>query len=138
MFAKKMASLGLVAALVALASGPVSAFTASNLLRVNPVSEGTFEVIGRGGIQTGDYWCAAAEYLLYNGMNNATRRIYVVRELGYAETENRRSAVQFSLTAPEGVDTRPGFTLSVKRVGENLSSGSARNYCYDLKLREVF
>lgn len=118
-------------ALAALTASPVLAFTASNYMRVNPVNGSVFEVVARGGAGPGDYWCAAAEYLLYKGSTNATQRIYVVRELGAAETANRRSAVQFSLQAPSGVDTNPGFTMSVGRIGENLSAAMARNQCHD-------
>jgi len=115
----------------ALAASPVLAFTASNYMRVNPVNTSVFEVVARGGARPGDYWCAAAEYLLYKGSTNATQRIYLVRELGAAETANRRSAAQFSLQAPSGVDTNPGVTMSVQRVGENLSAAMARDQCYD-------
>ena len=115
----------------ALAASPVLAFTASNYMRVNPVNTSVFEVVARGGARPGDYWCAAAEYLLYKGSTNATQRIYLVRELGVAETANRRSAAQFSLQAPSGVDTNPGVTMSVQRVGENLSAAMARDQCYD-------
>ena len=118
-------------AVAALAASPVLAFTASNYMRVNPVTNAVFEVVARGGAKPGDYWCAAAEFLLYQGSTNARQRIYVVRELGNAVTANRRSAVQFSLQAPDGVDTSPGFTMSVRRVGENLSAATARNQCHD-------
>lgn len=114
-----------------LMAGGASAFTASNYMRVNPVSADVFEVLPRGGARTNDYWCAAAEFLLYQGNSNATQRIYVVRGLGPAQTANRRSSVQFSLTPPEGVDTTPGLTLSVKRVGENVSAALARSQCGD-------
>ncbi len=126
-----------LAAAASMAAGSALAFTSSNYMRVNPVSASVFEVVARGRANPGDYWCAAAEFLLFNGSTNATQRIYVVRRLGAAETMNRRSAVHFSLVAPEGVDTRPGFTMSVKRVGENLSAAMARNQCYDFDYRWI-
>ena len=132
-YAKTLA-LSAMAAVTAL---PAMAFTASNYMRVNPVNDSVFEVVPRGAAKTGDYWCAAAEYLLYTGSTNATQRIYVVRELAPAQTANRRSSVQFSLTPPPDADTRPGFTLSVRRVGENLSAATARSQCYDTEYRWV-
>lgn len=133
-FAKLTAA---AATALVMGAGAASAFTASNYMRVNPVAGDVFEVVARGGARHGDYWCAAAEYLLFNGVTNATQRIYVVRELGNAQTANRRSAVQFSVTPPAGVDTNPGISLTVQRVGENLSAASARSQCHNRDLRLV-
>ncbi len=127
----------LLSAATLLSATGASAFTASNRMRVNPVSASVFEVVPRGAARTTDYWCAAAEYLLYTGVSKATQRIYVVRAMGPAETANRRSAVQFSITPPAGVDTTPGYTLSVKRVGENLNAASARSHCHDHDFRLI-
>ncbi|MEX0287378.1 MAG: hypothetical protein AB3N23_22450 [Paracoccaceae bacterium] len=122
---------GLVTAATVLAAGTASAFTSSNYMRVNPVSDSVFEVLPRGGARrSGDYWCAAAEYLLFTGVSNATQRIYVVRALGPGQTANRRSTVQFSITPPAGVDTTPGISLTVRRVGENMSAHLARSQCF--------
>lgn len=119
---------------LSLIAGAASAFTASNYMRVNPVSADVFEVLPRGAARTNDYWCAAAEYLLYNGITSATQRIYVVRAMGPGQTANRRSAVQFSITPPPGIDTTPGLTMSVQRVGENLSASLARSQCGDFDI----
>ena len=56
----------------------------------------------------------------------ATQRIYIVRAY-----EKGVRTVQFSLTPPDGVDTTPGYSITVKRVGENMSAGSAQGYCFD-------
>lgn len=133
---KQIILRALVVAAVVLTPNWALAFKASNWLKVNPVSGTVFEVVGLTGSGPGDYWCAAAEYVMRTQTNSATQRIYVVRGLGQSETTDRKSAVQFSISEPVDVDTRPGLSLSVERVGENLNSASARSYCYDLKFLE--
>ena len=123
-------------AVATLAMLPVgaSAFTATNFLRVKPVAGSVFEVIGKPAASTGDYWCAAAQYINYTGTLSATQRIYVVRALGRSETTGRSSAVQFSTQQPAEAETRRSFVLSVSEVGETLSAAAARSYCYERKV----
>lgn len=126
----------ITAALLVGAPAWASAWQAENYLRVNPVTDGVFEVVGRSGSGGVEYWCAAGDYARRVLNSSATQRIYIVRGQGPSITTDRKSAVQFSLTAPAGSYTDPELVLSVTRVGENLNAASARNYCLDRKNME--
>ena len=114
-----------------------SAYRAINWLQVNPVSADVFEVVGEPGSGPAQYWCAAGDYARQVLGTVAVQRIYIVRGRGPSETTNRRSAVQFSLIKPPG-DYQPGYSLSVKNVGENLNSASARFYCEGSLLKDFW
>lgn len=113
------------------------AFRAPNNNVVNPVSDSVFEVVGRVGTSAADFWCGAGDYARRVIGVGPGQRIYVVRELGPSETSNRRSAVQFSLTSPEGADTRSRLILSVKHKGDNIGAAMAQNYCLNHKVRGI-
>ncbi|WP_170751418.1 hypothetical protein [Ruegeria lacuscaerulensis] len=87
---------------------------------------GIYEVSTRGTTAPVAYWCGIGDYAIRTLRTKATQRIYITRAY-----EKQTRTVQFSLTPPEGVDTTPGYSVTVKRVGENLSAGSAQTYCYD-------
>ncbi len=114
---------------LALVPGAGSAWTAWNSLQVNPVRDSAFEVLGQSGSANVDFWCAAGDYARRVLAAPLGQRIYVVRGRAEAETGNRRSAVQFSLQAPEQVVDKPIGLLSVTRVGENISAAMAFDYC---------
>lgn len=115
---------------IALAPGWALGFRAQNLHDVNAVSSDTFEVIGQPGSGAADYWCGAGDYARHKLNTAATQRIYISRAVGESQTEPGRTAVQFSLTPPADADTSPGYSLSVKAVGDNLTSAAAIQYCY--------
>ncbi|MDU9003504.1 hypothetical protein [Sedimentitalea todarodis] len=121
-------TLVLAGAIAAIAA-PSMAWRATNNHTVNPLSATSFEVIGRGGISSIDYWCAAGDYARRALGAPLDQRIYISRARGEAETENAKSAVQFSLEPPVGSDLRPAFLLTVTRIGDNLSAWAAWNYC---------
>lgn len=116
--------------------GLAAAFTSSNLMQVNPLPGGDFEVVARGRATHGDYWCAAGEYVLHTVSRTGTRRIYISRGLGRSDTTGRRSAVQFSLKAPAQPEGSDSYSLSIRRIGENLSVAAANAYCHSLILKD--
>jgi len=117
-------------------SGPALAWQANNRHTVNPVSDVNFEVVGRPGSSGVQFWCAAGDYARQVLGVSAVQRIYLVRGPAPAVTRNWNRAVLFSLVAPQGADLRPGFTLSMKRVGDNMNAADALAYCLDEKLRD--
>lgn len=119
----------LVVAVLVLTPGWVAAWRAWNWHDVFPVSKTVFEVIGRPGSAAADYWCGAGDYVRHALRESATRRIYIWRAIGPSEIQPGRKAVQFALTAPENADTSPGYSLSVKAVGDNLTAAAAFQYC---------
>ena len=123
-------ALAAVLGLLPLASG---AWQADNLLTVNPLPNGVFEVIGRPGSAGSDYWCAAGDYALRVLGASGTQRIYITRGRGTPETSDRLQSVQFSLTLPAGVEPQDGLFLKMKQVGDNLGVAFAQNYCLDRK-----
>ncbi|WP_254429744.1 hypothetical protein [Ruegeria atlantica] len=93
---------------------------------VTPMDNGVYEVAVSGSSAPVSYWCGIGDFAISTLRTKATQRIYVVRAY-----EKGVRTVQFSLTPPEGVDTAPSYSISVKRVGENMSAGSAQGYCWD-------
>lgn len=118
-----------VASAIMIAATPSLAWRATNSHTVNPLSPTAFEVIGRGGISSVDYWCAAGDYARRVLDAPLHQRIYISRPRGHAETENAKSAVQFSLDPPADADLKPGLLLTVTRPGDNLSAWGAWNLC---------
>ena len=125
-------------AAVGLACAPVAAlaWTADNRLDVNPLPNGDFEVIGDPGSGGSDYWCAAGDYALVVLGAQGTDRVYITRGRGTPETSNRKSGVQFSLTAPATAPQGLQLFMDMRRVGDNLGVTFARNYCLDRKVHE--
>ena len=116
-------------AVLVLMPGLANAWRAMNRHEVYPVSDTVFEVlneVGSGGV---DYWCGAGDFARQVMGTAAAQRIYIWRGIGPSETRAGRKSVQFSLTAPQGADTTPGLTLSIKHVGDNMTSALAYQYC---------
>lgn len=126
-----MRRLAMAAALIAAAPAWAADFRAANRLRVAPVDDQVFEVIAGPGMGGSAFWCAAGDYANRVMGAGATQRIYLVRARGPAVTRNRKSAAHFSLVPPDGVDTSPGYFLSLRRVGENLTANDAQSHCVD-------
>ncbi|CUJ91326.1 hypothetical protein RUE5091_01084 [Ruegeria denitrificans] len=118
---KKVMTYAVFAALVA--STPVSAFNGRLGYQSVALSNTVFEVIPRGRTDVDGYWCAASDFARRTLGADWKQRIYVKRGYGPSEATGRRTAVQFSLTAPEGapqqssgiitVGFQPGFSMSV-------------------------
>ncbi|NVO56423.1 hypothetical protein HW561_11545 [Rhodobacteraceae bacterium B1Z28] len=93
---------------------------------ITPLQNGIYEVKAIGSSAAINYWCGIGDYAIRTlGVSNS-QRIYIARAY-----EPGVRTVQFSLTPPPGADTNPGYSITVKRVGENMSASSAQNYCYD-------
>lgn len=116
--------------------GLAHAWLADNLHVVNMVSETEFEVVGRSGSGGPEFWCAAGDFARRVLGASATQRIYLVRGPAPATTRNWNRAVLFSLVPPQDADLRTGFVLSVTRVGDNVGTAAALQYCSDNKVRE--
>lgn len=121
----------LLAAAVAMLPGAALAWRAANGHRVHDLGGGVYEVVGRVGSGAQQYWCGAGDYAIAVLGAAAAQRVYVWRPIGPSQTEKGRKAVQFALSPPPGADTTTGYTLSVRRAGDNLSAAMAQQYCYD-------
>ncbi|MES0825182.1 hypothetical protein [Ruegeria sp. SCP11] len=87
------------------------------------LNNSVFEVIPRGRTDVDGYWCAASDFARRTLGASWQQRIYVKRGYGPSEATGRRTAVQFSLTPPDGVPQQssgvfsagfqPGFSMSV-------------------------
>ena len=108
-----------------------SAWRAMNWHEVTPLSGGVIEVVGEAGAGAMDYWCAIGDYAYRYLHTQGNERIYVWREMGPSVTQPGRRAVHFSFTPPPGASTERGYVLTVKKVGYNIRSASARQYCYN-------
>ena len=114
-------------------------FQAFNRFEVYPVNQsGVFEVVNRHGSASKDFWCGAGDYAIRVLRTSATQRIYLVQPVGPSVTVQGRKGVQFALNPPQGVDTTPGYSVTVKRVGDNMPAHLAQNYCYDRLADELW
>lgn len=123
-----------VAVVLAAAALVPDAATANRMFGQKDVVEtggGTFEVIGRIGDGAADYWCGAGDYAQRALRAGATERIYIRRGIGPSETRPGRKSVLFSLRPPPGGGEVAGYSLSVKAVGDNMTTTAAVQYCFD-------
>ena len=126
----------IVPALLAVSlAAPLSAaqaFRAKNLLYVVPLSVDTFEVIEDHGAGAADIWCAAADYARAAGLDGSRQRMFVLEPRGPARTTADRIGVVFTTNPDDKMrDTPSSYSVSVKRVGENLAVGHAYQFCLD-------
>jgi hypothetical protein len=106
------------------------AFTAQNGNRVNPMANGVFEVVQNVRSRPADFWCGAGDFAVRALRAASAQRVYVWRPIGASETQPSSNGVQFALNPPPGADTNTGYSLSVKRAGDNLTAGAAQQYCF--------
>ena len=107
------------------------AWRAWNRHEVLPVADGVFEVVSRVGSGPRQFWCGAGDYVYRKMGAPGVQRIYIHEAIGESVNRPGKKSVKFSLTPPLDVSTSPGYSLSVKAVGDNLSAASAQQYCYD-------
>ncbi|MBL4769022.1 MAG: hypothetical protein JKY94_15145 [Rhodobacteraceae bacterium] len=109
-----------------------------NRYQVFPVSDSVFEVVERPGSTGGanHYWCGAGDYAQRVLKTKTNQKIYIWKAIGKSVTKPGARAVQFSLNAPANPSASPGYSLSVKAVGDSLSTAAAQRYCYDNMDRE--
>ncbi|MCA0928566.1 hypothetical protein [Ruegeria profundi] len=103
---------------------PATAFNGRLGFQTVAVNDSVFEVIPRGRTDTDGYWCAAADFARRTLGAGWQQRIYVKRGYGPSEATGRRTAVQFTLVAPEGAPQQssgvfssgfqPGYSMSVQ------------------------
>ncbi len=93
---------------------------------VTPLDGGVYEVKTFGSSAPVAYWCGIGDYAIRTLRTKSSQRIYISREY----IKGART-VQFSFTPPEGADTGNSYSVTVKRVGANMSAGTAQGYCYD-------
>ena len=127
---KQVMTYAVFAALVI--STPASAFNGRLGFQTAALSNTVFEVIPRGRTDVDGYWCAASDFARRTLGADWKQRIYVKRGYGPSEATGRRTAVQFSLTPPEGVQQQtsgvfsagfqPGFSMSVSAANGRCSS----------------
>ncbi len=121
MIMKKVMTYAFFATLV-LTTSASSAFARFGYQTV-ALNNSVFEVIPRGRTDVDGYWCAASDFARRTLGASWQQRIYVKRGYGPSEATGRRTAVQFSLTPPDGVPQQssgvfsagfqPGFSMSV-------------------------
>ncbi|MGV6804090.1 MAG: hypothetical protein ACWA49_07785 [Ruegeria sp.] len=93
---------------------------------IKPLGDNIYEVKAIGSSAPVNYWCGIGDYAIRQLRVPRPQRIYI-----WKAYEPGARTVQFSLEPPPGADTTPGYSITVKRVGENMSASSAQNYCYD-------
>ncbi|SLN31267.1 hypothetical protein RUM8411_01296 [Ruegeria meonggei] len=127
MLMEKILSYAVFAALVL--GTPASAFNGRLGYQTVAVNSSIFEVIPRGRTDADGYWCAAADFARRSLGAGWQQPIYVVRGYGPSEATGRRTAVQFSITPPEGVDLNV-MSNSVGFIpGQSRSVQSANGLC---------
>ncbi|UWQ89765.1 hypothetical protein K3727_13180 [Rhodobacteraceae bacterium M382] len=117
---------------------PAMAWRASSGLEVFALSDGTVEVLSRAGSATTDFWCAIGDYAVRQARVPTKDRVYLVAPMGPSATRSNYKSVRFGFTKPANADTGQSYSLSIKRVGENLSVGMARQYCFGNYRRDRF
>jgi len=129
------ANLALAALLIVL-PGAALAWRAVNGHEVQPLGGGVYEVVGRVGSGAADYWCGIGDFATVVLGVAVVQRIYVWRPVGPSVVRPGRKAVHFALSPPPGAETATGYSLTVRRAGENLSAAIARQYCHDSRFDE--
>ncbi|MCF6232317.1 MAG: hypothetical protein L3J36_04350 [Rhodobacteraceae bacterium] len=125
---------GILALALTIFAASAEAWRARNWHQVYPVSPTVFEVVGQAGSGAADYWCGAGDYVRHLLRMPAVQRVYIWRAIGPSVVQPGRKAVQFSLGPPEDPENKvvaPGYSLSVKAVGDNLTAAAAFQYCLD-------
>jgi hypothetical protein len=122
---------GILALTPMIFAASAEAWQAKNWHQVYPVSPTVFEVVGQAGSGAADYWCGAGDYVRHSLRMPAVQRVYIWRGIGPSVGKSGRKAVQFSLNPPGDKVAPPGYSLSVKAVGDNLTAAAAFQYCLD-------
>lgn len=122
---------GLLALVLTFFAASADAWRAKNWHQVNQVSPTVFEVVGQPGSGAAEYWCGAGDYVRHLLRLPAVQRVYIWRAIGPSVGQPGRKAVQFSLSPPEAKVAPPGYSLSVKAVGDSLTAAAAFQYCLD-------
>ncbi len=124
---------------VALTSLVVSAAAAWAYIpwRVNMLpGNGNFEVIEGMGAGNQRFWCEAAKFAAGPMRVRGNTRMYILTPNGPAKTQKNSYGVGFTVAPSQEVldaASRPGeggnYSVSITRVGYNLSVSHARGFC---------
>jgi hypothetical protein len=106
-----------------------SAFFALNRTEVIQLSPDVFEVVGVVGSGAQDYWCGAGDYAISVLRTKATQRVYMWSEIGPSQARPGARAIQFSLKVPPSGPAPQSYSLSMKRIGDNMTASMAQGYC---------
>ena len=93
---------------------------------VTQLDNGNYQVATHGSSAAIAYWCGIGDFAIRTLGLPTTQRIYVAKTY-----DKQTRTVQFSFTAPEGADTSKSYSITVSRVGENMSASGAQSRCYD-------
>jgi len=93
---------------------------------ITPMQNGVYEVKAIGSSAPVNYWCGIGDFAIRTLGLPSSQRIYISKAY-----EPGVRTVQFSMTPRPGVDIKPGYSVTVKRVGANMSAASAQRYCDD-------
>lgn len=105
--------------------------------RVNMLpGKGNFEVIEGMGSGNQRFWCEAAKFAVGPLRARGNTRMYILHPSGPAKTQKKSYGVGFTIAPTQSVldaSNRPGdggnYSVSVKKVGYNLSVSHARGFC---------
>jgi len=120
-----------LAASLILSPGLAHAYRSPTQNDVVQVSGSVWEVLARPGTSAANYWCSAGDFAIRQLGAQAVQRVFIWQPLGPSTTRPGTKSVQFSFSAPEGANTTPGYSLSVKNAGDNLTAAAAQQYCFD-------
>jgi hypothetical protein len=125
-------AIGLSGATAQAERGPAfrPVFVARNDLLVYPMPDGTFEVQARAGTAGPQYFCAAGDYAWRRLNVPVASRVVVVRPDGPSTTNPGGRGMVFKVV-PQGAASSEdqGWTVSMRRAGENHSVAMARALC---------
>ena len=110
-------------------------FRSVNRQQVNVVNPTTFEVVGRAGALTDDFWCAAGDFARRSLGVPWQTTLYIARGRGPGITSDRRTTVLFTTDRNEiQAGTDDSVAPSALRVGTARSVTDAFGRCDDLSL----
>lgn len=128
---KRVAGWGAVAVAALLPAAASSAFLFGfSRIQVFSLNKQVFEVVGDVGAGPSDYWCGAGYYAISYLRVPQAQRIYIWKAIGPSVALKGHKAVQFAFSPPPGKENyQPGYSLSVKAEGDNISAAMAYRYC---------
>ncbi|MEQ9695411.1 hypothetical protein [Shimia sp. SDUM112013] len=102
--------------------------------RVNAMpGNGNFEVIEGPGAGNQRYWCEAAKYAIQRLRARGNTRMYIIKPGGPAQTQSRAYGVGYTISPTpevlEAAKSAGGYSVSVSKVGYNLSVSHAQSFC---------
>jgi len=123
-------SLIAAALVVPLLAPPASAWRAYNGHEVFALSDGSIEVLSRPGAGATDFWCAIGDYAVRQARAASSQRLYLLHPIAQSVSKPRYKSIRFGYEKPSNAQEGNEYVLSMRRVGENISVGMARQYCF--------